>query len=244
MKAGPGEGWSARTTPSCTTIRRSRSRRLSLLTAGDRSHDISDESAQVPLRVRSWGAHDAARRRGAASGEGLPNRRAFAWHCPELIKEIVPMVSRLAVLWNTGNLGIEVSVREMEQASPQFGVQLHTHGVSTVDDFPVAFARVTRERASALFVFDDVLITTHKRQILDWAAKVRLPVMSQYAELAEAGGLMAYGPNIPDIYRRAAYFVDKILKGARPADLPVEQPTQFELLINLKTAKALSLTIP
>src|SRR2546422_1890219 len=162
----------------------------------------------------------------------------------ELIKEIVPMVSRLAVLWNTGNLGIEVSVREMEQASPQFGVQLHTHGVSTVDDFPVAFARVTRERASALFVFDDVLITTHKRQILDWAAKVRLPVMSQYAELAEAGGLMAYGPNIPDIYRRAAYFVDKILKGARPADLPVEQPTQFELLINLKTAKALSLTIP
>jgi putative ABC transport system substrate-binding protein len=161
-----------------------------------------------------------------------------------LIKEIVPRLSRLAVLWNAGNPGIEVSVREMERASPQFGVQLHTHGVKTVDDVRTAFEGVKRERASALFVFDDVLMTTHKRQILDWAAKVRLPVISQYAELAEAGGLMAYGPNIPDIYRRAATFVDKILKGAKPAELPVEQPTRVELVVNLRSAKALGVKIP
>ena len=93
-------------------------------------------------------------------------------------------------------------------------------------------------------MFDDVLITTHKRQILDWAAEARLPVISQYAEIAEAGGLIAYGPNIPEIYRRAAIYVDKILKGAKPADLPVEQPEKLELVLNRKTAKALGLMIP
>ena len=95
-----------------------------------------------------------------------------------------------------------------------------------------------------LYSFDDVLMATHKTHILSWAAKVRLPVISQYAELAEAGGVMAYGPNIPDIYRRAAVYVDKILKGAKPADLPVEQPTKIQLVINLKTARALGLAIP
>jgi putative tryptophan/tyrosine transport system substrate-binding protein len=89
-----------------------------------------------------------------------------------------------------------------------------------------------------------VLVATHKRQILDWATRNRLPVISMYAELAEVGGLMAYGPNIPDIYRRAATYVDKILKGAKPGDLPIDQPTKFDLVINVKTAKALGLTIP
>ena len=162
----------------------------------------------------------------------------------ELIKELVPMVSRLAVLWNTGNPGIELSEREMERASKQLGIELHPHGVRSADDFRSAFEGVTRERASALFVFDDPFMTTHKRQILDWAAKVRLPVISQYAELTEAGGLMAYGPNIPDIYRRAASYVDKILKGAKPGELPVEQPTKLELVLNLKSAKALGVKIP
>jgi putative tryptophan/tyrosine transport system substrate-binding protein len=161
-----------------------------------------------------------------------------------LIREILPMASPLAVLWNTGNPGIEVSVREMERASAQVGMTLHLHGVKSAADFRGAFETMTRERVAVLFVFDDVLVTTHKRQILDWAAKVRLPVVSQYAEVAQAGGLMAYGPDIPDIYRRAATFVDKILKGAKPADLPVEEPTRIELVINLKTAKALGLTIP
>jgi putative ABC transport system substrate-binding protein len=135
-------------------------------------------------------------------------------------------------------------VREMERASSPFGVHLQVHGVKSADEFRSAFQAIMRERASALFVFDVVLMTTRKRQILDWAAEVRLPVISQYAEIAEAGGLIAYGPNIPEIYRRAATYVDKILKGAEPSDLPVEQPTKVELVINLKTAKALGLTIP
>src|SRR5262249_16740400 len=109
---------------------------------------------------------------------------------------------------------------------------------------PAAFEGVTREHAHALFVFDDVLMATHKTHILSWAAKVRLPVISQYAELTEAGGLVAYGPNIPDIYRRAAVYVDKILKGPKPAELPIEQPTKIQLVINLKAARALGLTIP
>jgi putative ABC transport system substrate-binding protein len=161
-----------------------------------------------------------------------------------VIRETMPTVSRLAVLWNPGNPGIELSVREMERAGTQFGVDLHLYGIRSADDFRIAFEDVTRERASALFVFDDVLMTTHKTQILNWAAKVRLPVISQYAELTEAGGLMAYGPNILDIYRRAASYVDKILKGAKPAELPVEQPTKLELVLNLKSAKALGVKIP
>ena len=161
-----------------------------------------------------------------------------------VIKEVMPTASRLAVLWNTGNPGIELSVKEMDMAARQFGVELHLHGVSSPFDFPAAFEGITRGHAHALFVFDDVLMATHKTHILTWAAKVRLPVISQYAELTEAGGLMAYGPNIPDIYRRAAVYVDKILKGAKPADLPVEQPTKIQLIVNLKAARALGLAIP
>jgi putative ABC transport system substrate-binding protein len=125
-----------------------------------------------------------------------------------MVKEIIPALSRLAVLWNAGNPGIELSVKEMERARTQFGLELHLHGVKSPEDFRTAFEDVIRERVSAIFVFDDVLMMTHKKQILTWAAKVRLPVISQYAELTEAGGLMAYGPNIPDIYRRAAIYVD------------------------------------
>ena len=161
-----------------------------------------------------------------------------------LIREILPRVSRLAVLWNAGNPGIELSVKEMERPSAKFGIELRLHGVKGADDLRPALEGVARERAGALFVFDDVLMTSHKTQILDWTARVRLPVISQYAELAEAGGLMAYGPNIPDIYRRAATYVDKILKGAKPADLPVEQPTKLELVLNLKSAKTLGIKIP
>jgi putative ABC transport system substrate-binding protein len=161
-----------------------------------------------------------------------------------LLRELIPAVSRLAVLWNADNPGIGLSVGEMERGSSQFGVHLQIHGVKSADELRSAFQAITRERVNALFVFDDVLMTTHKRQILDRAAEIRLPVISQYAEIVEAGGLAAYGPNIPDIYRRAAIYVDKILKGAKPADLPVEQPEKFELVINLKTAKVLGLTIP
>jgi putative ABC transport system substrate-binding protein len=161
-----------------------------------------------------------------------------------LIREIIPSASRLAVLWNTGNPGIELSVREMERAGTKLGIELHLHGMKGAQDLTPALEGVARERDGALFVFDDVLLTTDKTQILTWAAKARLPVISQYAELAEAGGLMAYGPNVTDIYRNAANYVDRILRGAKPGELPVEQPTKLELVLNLKCAKTLGLKVP
>ena len=111
-------------------------------------------------------------------------------------------------------------------------------------DFPGTFLAAVRVRAAALVVFEDVWLTKHRGQILDLAAKHSLPVISLYKDFAEAGGLLAYGASPPAIYRRAAYYVDRILKGAKPSDLPIEQPTKFDLVINLKTAKALGLTIP
>ena len=144
-----------------------------------------------------------------------------------VIKEIMPTASRLAVLWNAANPGIELSVKEMERASAKSGVELHLHRVRSADDFRTAFEDVARERAHALFVFDDVLMMTHKTQILDWATKHRLPVISQYAELTEAGGLMAYGPNIPEQYRRAAIYVGKILKGPSPGTCRWSNPPSW-----------------
>ncbi len=132
----------------------------------------------------------------------------------------------------------------MEVANQQLGLQLQSLPVRDPEGFLAAFEAGTRARAEALLVLDDVLLSLHKRQILEWAAQRRVPVSSFYREFAEAGGLMAYGPSIPEMFRRAAYFVDKIFKGAKPADLPVEQPMKFELVINFKTAKALGLTIP
>jgi putative ABC transport system substrate-binding protein len=116
--------------------------------------------------------------------------------------------------------------------------------VRTPDELGRAFDTITKERAQALLLFGDPFTITHERRILDLAAKVRLPTISVFKEFVERGGLMSYGPYLPDQFRRAATYVDKILKGAKPADLPVEQPTKFELVINLKTAKALGLTIP
>jgi putative ABC transport system substrate-binding protein len=130
-----------------------------------------------------------------------------------VIRELMPAVSRLAVLWNVGNPGIELSVREMGRASTQFGIELHLHGVKSADDVRPSLERVVRERAGALFVFDDVLMMTHKTEILNSATKVRLPVISQYAELTEAGGLMAYGPDVSNMYRRAATYVGQDPQG-------------------------------
>jgi putative ABC transport system substrate-binding protein len=161
-----------------------------------------------------------------------------------VLKEALPGLSRVAVLWNSANPGTRRLVREMEGASPQLGIQLHSLGVQGPNDFQNAFKVAARERANALFVFEEVVLLPHRTRILDLAAQYRLPVASNYRELAEAGGLLSYGPSLPDLFRRAASYVDKILKGAKPADLPVEQPTKFELVINLKTAKALGLTIP
>jgi len=134
--------------------------------------------------------------------------------------------------------------KETEIAAQAFGVTLQSVEVRTPDDFARAFSALTRGRADALITFTDGLTITHGRQIVDFTTQNRLPMMSARRDDVEAGGLMAYGPSFADLYRRAAAYVDKILKSAKPGDLPVEQPMKFEVVINLKTAKALGLTIP
>ena len=162
----------------------------------------------------------------------------------ELLKEAVPKVSRVAVLWNPTNKTHPLSLREAEVAARSLGIQLQFLEVRAPDEFESAFVAITKERASALLVLPDPVLVGHRTRIAELSAKSRLPAMAGLREHARAGSLMSYGPDLRDNFRRAATFVDKILKGAKPADLPVEQPTKFELVINLKTAKALGLTIP
>jgi putative ABC transport system substrate-binding protein len=162
----------------------------------------------------------------------------------QLLREVVPGVSRVAILWNSASPVTSPQFIEAQAAAPGLGIKLESVGVRAPDDFERAFQAATRRRTGALLVLDDFLLTRHVRQIAALTVKSRLPAMAGIAEFAEAGGLVVYGPNVPDVSRRAATYVDKILKGAKPADLPVEQPTKFDLVINLKAAKALGLTIP
>ena len=162
----------------------------------------------------------------------------------QLTKEIVPGLSRVAVLWNAANPIAELVFKETEAAARTLGVQVQSVEVRGPDDFDNALPATVSGGVGALFVIDDPLVFRYLKQIADFAARNRLPATAIYKQFAEAGGLMTFGANLADLNRRAAIFVDKILKGAKPADLPVEQPTKYELVINLKTAKALGLTIP
>jgi putative ABC transport system substrate-binding protein len=162
----------------------------------------------------------------------------------ELLKEVVPKVSRVALLWNPANPGSAPQLREAEAAARALGVRLQTLEARGPQEIDSAFAAMTRERAGALLILPDAIFGNQRRQIAELAAKRRLPSLLGVGEYAEAGGLMTYSANNLDLERRAATFVDKILKGAKPADLPVEQPAKFELVINLRTAKAIGLTIP
>ena len=160
----------------------------------------------------------------------------------ELLGEAVHKLSRVAVLSHASNPGNAQYIRQAELAARTRGVQVRLLAVRDAGDFERVFNEA--RGASAVIQLDDVIFTSHRRQVVDLAAKYRLATMYGFKEFVHAGGLMAYGPDYPDLYRRAATYVDKILKGANPADLPIEQPTKFELVINLKTAKALGLTIP
>jgi putative ABC transport system substrate-binding protein len=165
----------------------------------------------------------------------------------EQLKHAVPGVTRIAVLWQPGAFGERTEkdiLKRAEVAGRELGVQLQFVEARGPADIDRAFLDMTRERAGALTVLTSNMFVTERRRLVDLAAKNRLPAVYPWREAVDAGGLMAYGPNLADVYRRAATYVDKILKGAKPADLPVEQPTKFELVINLKTAKALGLTIP
>ncbi len=162
----------------------------------------------------------------------------------ELVKEALPRVSRVAVLWHPTYDG-GVQLKASEAAARSLGVRLQALKVERPDDFVTAFAEVQKNRAEALIVSSSSLFYVHRTRLVELAAKYRLPTIYHQSEfVVGSGGLMSYGPNFHDLFRRSATYVDKILRGAKPADLPVQQPTKFELVINLKTAKAIGLTIP
>jgi putative tryptophan/tyrosine transport system substrate-binding protein len=161
-----------------------------------------------------------------------------------LLTEAVPRVSRVAYLWNPVPPGADTSKNVVESAARNLGVGFQSVEVRARNEFESAFAAMVRERANGVVVAQDPVTLGSRGQVVQLAARSRLPAVYGLREFTEAGGLMSYGPNIADQFRRAATYVDRILKGAKPGDLPIEQPTKFDMVINLKTAKTLGLTIP
>jgi putative tryptophan/tyrosine transport system substrate-binding protein len=162
----------------------------------------------------------------------------------QLLKEVVPGLSRSAVVWNAANPANALAWKETQDAARTLGVVLQSHEMKVLKDFEGAFAIMAKDRPDGLLVLEDSLTIYYGKEIADFAARQRLPSMFGWREGVDAGGLMSYGVSSPEIVRRTATYVDKILKGAKPGDLPVQQDTKFELVINLKTARALGLTIP
>ena len=162
----------------------------------------------------------------------------------ELLKQVAPKASRLAVLYNPSDRSNVLMLKELQESAPALGLTMHPLEVRGPGEFEGAFAALTRERAQALFGAAGVLTLEHRKTLVSLATKSRIPVMWGHRQFVEVGGLMSYAVNYYDQLRRAAIYVDKILKGAKPGDLPVEQPTRYELVINLTAAKAIGLTIP
>ena len=162
----------------------------------------------------------------------------------ELLREVIPKLSHVAVFWNPASPFQVNSEKEVQAAARAFKMKVLSLGVQAPEQFDNAFATIRKERPRALLVLADRLFLHNRTRIMKFATNQRLPGVHAYVELVEAGGLMSYGPSYPDMHRRAATFVDKILKGRKPSDLPVEQPMKFELVINLKAAKQIGVTIP
>jgi putative ABC transport system substrate-binding protein len=162
----------------------------------------------------------------------------------EFLHEAVPTIARVAVLANPAHPGEQRELRETEHTAQRLGMTLQYHQVRATGDFDVAFEAILKDKAQALVVFPEGVTLGHRQRIAEFALQHRLPSVFAWKEYVEAGGLMAYGPNRPETLRRLAVYVDKILKGAKPSDLPVELPMKFELSLNLKTAQALGLSVP
>jgi putative tryptophan/tyrosine transport system substrate-binding protein len=162
----------------------------------------------------------------------------------QLLKEAVPRASRVAVLWNPDTPYSATVIEELKAAAPALSIKPKFVSVRTPEEIGPAFSAVSQAHAKALFVVEDALFTTYRMTLLKLASKARLPVIYGDRQFADEGGLMSYGANYSDLCRRSAGYVDKILKGTKPGDLPIERPTKFELVVNLKTAKALGITFP
>jgi putative ABC transport system substrate-binding protein len=162
----------------------------------------------------------------------------------ELLKEIFPKLMRVALVWNLGDQSMNLITKQIQAAAPPLGVTLQPYGVRDANDFGGIFEKISQNPPDALFSVADRLISSQRKQILEFGVKSKIPTMFDAAPAVEAGALISYGPRRAEVTRRAAIYVDKVLKGTKPADLPIEQPTQFELVINLKTAKQIGLTIP
>jgi putative tryptophan/tyrosine transport system substrate-binding protein len=162
----------------------------------------------------------------------------------ELLKETIPHLTRVGVLWNPDTPWHPKVIEKIRAAAPSLSVELSFAGARRPEQFGPAFSALSRARAQALYVIADAVFVVHRMTLLSFASKSRLPGIYGESLVAEAGGLMSYGGTREDLFRRSAAYVDKILKGAKPGDLPIEQPTKFELVVNLKTARALGITIP
>ena len=162
----------------------------------------------------------------------------------QLIKELLPAATRVAVIWNANASGHRLQIKEMDSAAAKLGLVLQSLAVKNVKEIDAALGAAAKASSQAIITMDDPLIVSERDQIIEFGLRQHLPVMGEFRPMTEAGGVMSYGPNQIDMWKRAAIFVDKILKGLKPADMPVERPTKFELVINLRSAKTIGLTVP
>ena len=208
-------------------------------------------TATVPIVMMSVGdpvglglVSSLARPGGNVTGTSFDVGLESFGKCLELLKQILPAAGRVAILINPGNPAQKLAINVLNDSARSLGVRLQTLEARSPGEFDAAFASIARERIPALLVVTDTIFIQNRARLVELAASQRLPLMSGAREFAEAGALVSYGPSLVEQFRRAATYVDKILRGANPAELPVEQPTKFELVINLETAKALGLAIP
>ena len=162
----------------------------------------------------------------------------------ELIKEVLPKASRVAIFWNKSNTGMAIEAKATQDAAVPMGITLQDRGVKDAAEMELVFEALSKERPDAFLALMDITLVAHRKKILEFLAKHRVPAIFESKDWVEAGGLISYGPEESDIVRRAAAQLDKVLKGAKPADIPVEQPTKFELVVNLKTAEQIGLAVP
>jgi putative ABC transport system substrate-binding protein len=194
--------------------------------------------------VGSGFARSLARPGGNITGLSLATGDEFNGKWLELIKELEPKVKRVAYLWNPGSASSVEELGSLKRLAPRLRVEVEAFGVQETGQLDAALEAIRASRAGALLVDDDPLLLAERARIVGFAARHRVVAVYEVREFVDAGGLISYGPSIADIHRRAASYVDRILKGAKPAEMPIEQPTIFEMVLNLKTAKSMGLTIP